>query len=124
LTSFFDWSFFRTGDLLLNPVLPDNTPTLHIFVNEESRHYFEAKEEWPMGYFRSSIPHFSNVAQVREAVAEWVCSFAAFFLSSFFSVFECPCTEADFLQGVWEGHSSFEGCTFLEGQKTNARNFR
>lgn len=57
---------------MLNPVLPDNTPTLHIFVNEESRHYFEAQEVWPTGYFKLSMPHFSNVVQVREAVAEWI----------------------------------------------------
>lgn len=72
---------------MLNPVLPDNAPALHIFVNEESRQYFETQEVWPTGYFRLSIPHFSNVAQVREAVAEWVCSFAAlFFILLFFSV--------------------------------------
>lgn len=69
---------------MLNPVLLENTPTLHTFVNEESRHYFEAQEVWPTGYFGSSIPYFSNVAQVTEAVAEWVCSFAVFLLSFFF----------------------------------------
>ena len=68
---FFD-CFFRTGDLLLDPVLPDNAPNLHTFVNEESRDYLEAQVVWPTGSSMSSIPHFSNVAQVREAVAEWV----------------------------------------------------
>ncbi|KAF8816987.1 hypothetical protein BYT27DRAFT_6954941 [Phlegmacium glaucopus] len=113
----------KTGDLLLNPVLLDDAPTLHTFVNEESRHYFEAQEVWPTGYFGSSIPHFSNVTQVREAVAEWVCSFAVLFYLPFFFCFECSCTEADFVQDFREGHSSFEGCTFLEGQRTNARDF-
>src|SRR5260221_9723056 len=82
LSYFFKNFFFRTGDLLLEPVLPDNTPNLHTFVNEESRSYFEDQEVWPTGSFTSSISHFSDVAQVREAVAEWVGPHAVF-LSSF-----------------------------------------
>lgn len=63
---------------MLEPILPDNTPNLHTFVNEESRGYFEGQEVWPTGSFTSSISHFSDVAQVREAVAEWVGPLAVF----------------------------------------------
>src|SRR6266511_1348992 len=56
-----DWCFFRTGDLLLDPVLPDNPPHPHTFVNEASRDYFESQAVWPTGSFTSSIPHFSTV---------------------------------------------------------------
>ena len=103
--------FSRTGDLLLDPVCPDNTPNL-TFVNKESKDYFEAQTVWPTGSFISSTPHFSNVAQVKEAVAEWVRAFAVF-LSSW--------TETDFIQDFGEGHSLCEGCSFLEGKRTNAK---
>lgn len=82
LTSFLTcFVFRRTGDLLLDPVLPDNVFGLHIFVNEESRDWFEAQEVRPTGSFASSASRFADVEQVREAVAEWVCAFI--FLFSF-----------------------------------------
>ena len=73
-------SFFRTGDLLLDPVLPDNAPDSHTFVNEDSREWFEDQEIWPTGFFKSTNTHFFTVDEVASAVAEWVCKFSSYFL--------------------------------------------
>ena len=105
---------------MLDPARPDNAPNPHTFVNNGSRNYFEAQAVWPTGSFMSSIPHFSDVVQVREAVAEWVRAFIIFLAPL---SFECSWTEASFVQDFGEGHSSCEGSSFLEGQRTNARNF-
>jgi hypothetical protein len=108
-TSFLTF-FFRTGDLLLDPVLPDNAPNSCTFVNEESKDYFEAQAVWPTGFFTLSNCHFSNVTEVREAVADWVRAFAVFLFR-----FECSWTEVNFVQDFREGPSSCEGRSLLEG---------
>jgi hypothetical protein len=72
----------RTGDLLLNPVCPNNAPNGHIFVNTDSKDWFEAQSEWPSGNIGSHLSAFSDVAQVEEAVAEWVCVIATWFAVS------------------------------------------
>jgi hypothetical protein len=68
----------RTGDLLLNPVCPHNAPNGHLFVNMDSKDWFEAQPEWPSGNIGSHLSAFSDVAQVEEAVAQWVCVIVIF----------------------------------------------
>ena len=97
---------------MLNPVVPDNTLALHIFVNEESRHYFEAQEVWPTGYFRLSVPHFSSVAQARDAVAEWVCSFVVFIFR-----FEPSRTETNSIQISGKDILPLKDAPSLKGKK-------
>jgi hypothetical protein len=62
----------RTGDLLLNPVCPKNAPNGHIFVNTDSKNWFEAQSKWPSGNIGSHLSAFSDIPQVEEAVAQWV----------------------------------------------------
>jgi len=57
------WLLFRTGNLLLDPVLPKNAPNLHTIVNQELKDYFEAEEAWPTGSFILPISHFVSVAR-------------------------------------------------------------
>jgi hypothetical protein len=61
----------RTGDLLLDPIVPDNALDFNTFVNQNSREWIEAQAVWPTGSFASST-HFFDVMEVKEAVAEWV----------------------------------------------------
>lgn len=62
----------KTGDLLTDPVCPDNAPGI-IFVNNDSCEWFE-DGPWPRGPFSSSG---LSLAQTREAVSKWVCAFTA-----------------------------------------------
>ena len=71
---------FRTGDLLLDPVVPENAPDSHTFVNEDSLEWFEDQEIWPTGFFKSTNSHFFSVDDVATAVAEWVRRFSSYFL--------------------------------------------
>ena len=63
----------RTGDLLLNPICPNNAPNSHVFVNIDSKNWFEAQSEWPSGNIGTHPSPFSDVKHVEEAVAQWVC---------------------------------------------------
>jgi hypothetical protein len=72
----------RTGDLLLNPVSPKNAPNGHIFVNTDSKEWFEAQYKWPSGNIGSHLSAFSDIPQVEEAIAQWVCVIATRFAVS------------------------------------------
>ena len=72
----------RTGDLLLNPVCLNNASNGRIFVNMDSKNWFEAQSEWPSGNIGPHLSAFSDVAQVEEAVAQWVRVIATWFAIS------------------------------------------
>ena len=72
----------RTGDLLLNPVRLNNAPNGHVFVNTDSKDWFEAQSKWPSGNIGSHLFAFSDVTQVKEAVAQWVCMIVTWFAVS------------------------------------------
>lgn len=86
----------RTGDLLLTPVCPNNAPNGQIFVNMDSKNWFEAQSEWPSGNIGLHLPAFSDVAQVEEAVVQWVCVLATWFVVFVLSAISSRCQPATF----------------------------
>jgi len=59
--------------LLVDPVVPESAPDSSTFVNEESREWFDDQDLWPTGLVELNNFHFTDVADVKAAVADWVC---------------------------------------------------
>ncbi|KAJ6518100.1 hypothetical protein C8R47DRAFT_1086007, partial [Mycena vitilis] len=59
---------FKTGDLLVDPVHPKNSPR-QMYVNSGSKAWFESQRRWPGG--PSDAKH-DSVAKLRKAVKDWI----------------------------------------------------
>jgi hypothetical protein len=83
--------------LLVDPVVPDNAPDSSIFVNEDSREWFEDQELWPVGIFEPADSEFSDAEDAEAAVDDWVC--------------DTPHTSWDSFS--WPNYSQIEGTDVL-----------
>ncbi|TFK70120.1 hypothetical protein BDN72DRAFT_795723 [Pluteus cervinus] len=72
----------KTGNLFTNPVRPTGSPT-NLFVDEDSRAWFESQDTWPVGYFVPAVA--SSAKRIQEAVNRWVSGVDILPTNSFFS---------------------------------------
>jgi hypothetical protein len=59
----------------VDPVCPNNAPNDCVFVNLDTKDWFEAQATWPSGNLFSQFPTFSDIDEVEYAVAQWVSTF-------------------------------------------------
>jgi hypothetical protein len=59
----------RTGDLLIEPVHPSNSPFITSYVNTGSQAWFEGSTTYPTGTFE---PSCMTLQDLNKAVEDWV----------------------------------------------------